>query len=240
MPCSRSGTSRLLNPRPRSSNVIFSGPIRRSCFWSRTRPVRRLRPISRDFVGRPSAADPLLTIFWPASSDPSVLPVRAASAHQAGSDTFDLLDLPVAATVLRDARHREHVVIADGPRHIRLESRGDSLLGGPVRLAYDLADFRRLRVRLQTLSRLEALVRLGRLPTGLYGRDTLAARWLNALAAWEMKQAGASQIEIAIALFGAAQIDGESMDRMRKRVARLIALARRRMSIAHDRLFAGV
>lgn len=159
---------------------------------------------------------------------------------QTNPATSNLLDLPVAATVLRDARQREHVVIADGPRHIRLESRGDSLLNGPVRLAYELADFRTLRARLHTLSRLEALVRLRRLPAGLYGRDTLAARWLNALAAWEMKQAGASQIEIAIALFGAAQIDGESMDRMRKRVARLIALAKRRMSVAYDRQFAGV
>ncbi|SER22706.1 DNA -binding domain-containing protein [Sphingobium sp. YR768] len=189
--------------------------------------------MSRDFVGRPSAADPLLTIFWPASSDPSVLPVRAASAHQTDSDALDLLDLPIAASVLRDARHREHVVIADGPRHIRLEARGVSLLDGPVRLTYDLADFRKLRARLHTLSRLEALVRLRRLPAGLYGRDTLAARWLQALAAWEMKQAGASQIEIAIALFGAAQIDEDSMDRMRKRVARLIALAKRRMNVAY-------
>ncbi|MCC4233356.1 DUF2285 domain-containing protein [Sphingobium soli] len=182
----------------------------------------------------------MLTIFWPASSDPSILPVCAVSAPQTASNAFDLLDLPVAVSVLRDARHREHVVIADGPRHIRLEARGASLLDGPVRLAYDLADFRKLRVRLHTLSRLEALVRLRRLPAGLYGRDTLAARWLLALAAWEMKQAGASQIEIAIALFGAAQIDGDSMDRMRKRVARLIALAKRRMNVTYGGQFAVV
>jgi hypothetical protein len=97
----------------------------------------------------------------------------------------------------------------------------------------------RLRARLTALTRLEAAVRLGRLPTRLYERDGLALRWMRALAAWDMNQAGASQIDIAIALFGAEQIDADTVDRMRKRVARLLDLARRRIAIAYGRLFRG-
>ncbi|WP_307103585.1 hypothetical protein [Sphingomonas sp. SORGH_AS_0950] len=179
-------------------------------------------------------ADPLLGLFWPATDDPAILPVRATVAECRRPDTFDLLNLPVAATILREGS-REYVIIADGPRHLRLESTGDSLTSGPVRLHYDLGDFHRLRERLVALSRLEAVVRLGRLPTGLYDRDPLAFRWMNALKAWTLKEDQASQIEIAIALFGAASVDAETMDRMRKRVARLLDLATRRVGLAHRR-----
>lgn len=177
-------------------------------------------------------------MFWRAASDPAVVPVRATAARP-GPDTLDILDLPTAVTVFRERQGSELAIIADGPRHIRLECTGDSLTDGPVRLDYDLADFRRLRARLTALTRLEAAVRLGRLPTRLYERDGLALRWMRALAAWDMNQAGASQIDIAIALFGAEQIDADTVDRMRKRVARLLDLARRRIAIAYRRLFRG-
>lgn len=176
-------------------------------------------------------------MFWRASSDPAVLPVEASASSRRGNDTVNLLGLPLAVTVFREGTQREHVIIADGPRRIRLDSTGDSLLGGPVRLHYDLADFRQLRARLVSLSRLEAVVRLGRVPAGLYQRDTLALRWLRALVAWELKQDGASQIEIAIALFGIAQVNGDTMDLMRKRVARLLDLARRKIDTSYPRLF---
>ncbi|WP_230483373.1 DUF2285 domain-containing protein [Sphingomonas sp. Leaf21] len=194
----------------------------------------RCGPTACDFADPGAHADPLLGLFWPAADDPAILPVRASAAPRPGPDTFDLLKLPVAATILREGA-RERAVIADGPRHLRLETSGDSLTRGPVRLHYDLTDFHRLRARLLTLHRLEAVVRLGRLPTGLYERDPLALRWMNALAAWTMKQEGASQIEIAISLFGAASVDSESMERMRKRVARLLDLATRRIALAHRR-----
>jgi len=122
-------------------------------------------------------------MFWSAAGDPAVLPVHAIVAARRGSDTLDRLGLPLAVAIFRESPQREYAVIAHGPRHIRLESTGDSLIGGPVRLSDDLADFFRLRAQLLTLNRLEAAARSGRLPTRLYDRDPLAVRWIHALAA---------------------------------------------------------
>ncbi len=114
-----------------------------------------------------------------------------------------------------------------------LEVRAGTLLEGPVRLTYDLAGFADIDIRLQALGHFVALHRLNRLPSGLFRTGPRARRWAMALQAWDGGRAGASQREIAVALFGGARVaaDWAAGDHMRKRVARLVRTG--------DRLVAG-
>lgn len=174
-------------------------------------------------------------MFWPARDDPSILTVHAVAAQDGDPDALDLRKISVEAVIAREPDGLEHVVIADGPRRLRLEVRGESLTSGPVALRYELSGFAGLRQRLLSLSRLEALKRLGRLPRNLYASDPVSVRWSLALAAWDLRHAGASQIDIAVTLFGDAQVDADSVERMRKRVARLLLLADRRVIAGYRR-----
>ena len=178
-------------------------------------------------------------MFWPAARDAGILPVSTTAAPGGGPDTLDLLSLPVESAIWRDGVGHEYLVIADGPRRIRLEATGASFAHGPVVLRYDLAGFQALRPRLASLYRLEALKRLGRLPRNLFGRDPVAIRWTTALAAWDLRETGASQLDIAIALFCERAVDADSIDRVRKRVARLLRLADRRIAAGYQRFFLG-
>jgi len=197
----------------------------------------RARDPACDFAGPFGGRSPLLTMFWPAARDASTLPVIASPAADDGPETLNLLRLPVESVIWREAAGHEYVVIGDRWRRVRLDAVGASLASGPVHLRYDLSGFRRLRASLVSLGRLEALKRLGRLPRALFARDPVAGRWMNALAARDMRAAGASQIDIAIALFGASEIDADSIERIRKRVARLLQLADRRIAAGYQRFF---
>jgi hypothetical protein len=177
--------------------------------------------------------------FWCAACDPFVLTARAEASRSGDPEALDLLCLPLAATVLRDSPGHEYVLIADGQHHIRLELYGDSIAEGPVRLRYDISGIRDLRVKTMLLTRLETLVRRKRLPSRLFPRDPVAERWLRAFFAWEANRNGASQIDIAIAIFGENMVTESSADYMRKRVARLLALADRRIAAGFGRFFGG-
>lgn len=154
-----------------------------------------------------------------------VLPVEAYPAAAIDDDdAFNLLSVPHAVTVLRSI-DGEHVLITDGPRSIRLDVVAGSMLCGPVRLGYRLSGFDGVEAKVMTLRRLLALWRLGRLPLSLFPPERKARRWAMVLQAYDGMQAGASQREIAIALFGEKRVrqdwDGPS-DYLRLRVQRLV------------------
>lgn len=172
-----------------------------------------------DFLG---ARSPL--VFWRTDLHPAVLPVRAAPVADADPDAFRLDRLPCRAVIRRLGDGREQIIIGGGTHSIRLEVRAGTLLEGPVRLTYDLAGFADIDIRLQALRQFVALHRLNRLPSGLFRTEPRARRWAMALQAWDGGRAGASQREIAVALFGGARVaaDWAAGDHMRKRVARLV------------------
>lgn len=177
-----------------------------------------------DFLG---ARSPL--VFWRADLHPAVLPVRAAPVADADPDAFRLDRLPCRAVIRRLGDGREQIIIGGGTHSIRLEVRAGTLLEGPVRLTYDLAGFADIDIRLQALGQFVALHRLNRLPSGLFRIEPRARRWAMALQAWDGARAGASQREIAVALFGGARVasDWAAGDHMRKRVARLVRTGER-------------
>lgn len=166
-------------------------------------------------------------VFWRSELHPPVLSVRAEACRADDPDAVDLLRLPCAATLRMTADGREEVLVADGPRCIRIEVAGGTLLGGPVRLHYRLSGFVDIESKVLTLRRLVALHRLGRLPHTLFPPERRARRWAQAFQAHDGAQAGASHREIAIALFGRDRVtdDWREGDHMRMRVHRLIRTA---------------
>ncbi len=118
------------------------------------------------------------------------------------ADTFDLMTLGCTATILKGPDDREHVLLRQGGRAIQLSVRSGTVLAGPVRLHYEIAGFDGVEMKLAALERLLALRRTGRLPNRLYPPPPRLERWPPALRALELARAGASQREIASALFG--------------------------------------
>lgn len=185
-----------------------------------------------DFFEHPSPTGAPLGV-WRASADPRVL---IGHARRAGPDETDALDfrrLDLGLTVFTERPGVERVVISDGPRRLRLELRGASVLDGPVRLHIRVA-LASLDQRVAALRRLAGLVRAGRLPASLYPPDPVVARRALALAAWDAAWAGDSQRRIIGEVLGETLVPGDLVDErrfdsLRMRVARLIAHAEARI-----------
>jgi len=133
-------------------------------------------------------------------------------------------------TIAIGADGREHAVLSDGRRHIRLDIAGASLAGGrPVLLRYRLAGVPSAEARLLPLRRFLHLCRHRRFSAVLFPADRQVERGLVVLRVHDALADGASQRDIARELFGADRVlpgwAGES-DSLRSRVRRLVAEAR--------------
>lgn len=224
--------------------------------------ARRASPhVTIEHVSRGAASLPLLTLdrarpwrnaggyefclspgappvtFWPAARDRPVLVAEARRVAAGGADALDLVRLGNPVTILRTGDGIEQVVIADGVRRIRLQLHGDSAAHGPVRLRYGLSGFHCLDAPIHSLRRLFALRRLGRFPRVLFPHDHKAARYVRALQAWDGFQAGARQLDIAVAVYGDHMLsaDGSNFDALRKCAGRLIRLAEQRIEAGYRR-----
>lgn len=169
-------------------------------------------------------------LFWQMGWDPSALAVEAEPVPPSHRDAFDITRFEGRANLVIDASGAEIAVLADGPRQIQLDVRAGTLGQGPVRFHYRLAGFDQIGAKAETIVKLDAFRRLGRFPKHLFPPERGAAKWLRALRAYDGVLAGASQREIAEALFGQAlvreQWHGRS-DYLRARVQRMIKFARR-------------
>jgi len=191
-------------------------------------------------VQQPGGSEPLpLAVFndagvftghvvWCADSHAPVLKAHARSLPDDCSTGFNLRALRHPAIVLRPRGKGEHVLIADGPRCIRIEVRKGTLLAGPVQLEFLVPGDHGMDGRILSLRRLAALHRLGRFPRTLFPPEQRARRWARALQAWDGRKAGASHRDIAGALFGdrAVRRDwGGTSDYQRTQVKRLLETA---------------
>lgn len=180
--------------------------------------------------------------IWRPAADPGVLIGRTRRARTGDANALDIRALDQSVTVLSESAAAEHVVIADGPRRLRLELRGASVLDGPVVL-HLLIDTSELDRRIEALRRLAGLMRTGRLLNSLYPPDPRAARLALALAAWDAARAGASQRGIIGRVLNEALVAGDltderRFDSLRMRVARLLKQAEARIE-AGGRQFLG-
>lgn len=163
-----------------------------------------------------------------------VLEAKTQPAMAGDPDALDLFALPVSVAIFDDGE-AEHVLIADGLRHLRLQLHGARISRGPVRLSFAVPSLRHIPPKVLLLRRLSALWRLHRLPRPLFPVDPVVMRWVRALQALDARQAGAGQREIVIAVLGPKMADARSFDSSRKKVARMLALAERRVEISFRR-----
>lgn len=124
----------------------------------------------------------------------------------------------------------EHAVLSDGLRRIRIDILTGGLAGhDAVQLRFAFEDISAAQAGLRSLENLLGLIRNGRFAPGFHRRETLIARALTILRVHDALSAGASQREIAMALFGAGRVESDwntTSDSLRSRIRRLVRDAR--------------
>ncbi len=132
-------------------------------------------------------------------------------------------------SIATDSDGREHAVLSDGLRHIRLDLKSGHLIAGvPIVLHYQLYGVRSAEPRVLPLRRFLHLCRHRRFAASLFPADLQIPRGLVLLRVHDALADGASQRDIAQAVFG-APVDRDwstTSDSLRSRVRRLIKDAR--------------
>jgi hypothetical protein len=165
--------------------------------------------------------------LWCANIHPFVLGVEAGPSS--GEDVFDLQSIAEIATLRASADGREHLLISDGLRSIRIDVLEGSLAAGPVKLRYRLAGLSSAERPLLTLRRLLALWRTGRLCRTLHPREVKAGRWVLMLRAHDALSSGAPQRAIAADLLASSAANPRwrvAEPSLRSRAQRLVRAAR--------------
>lgn len=181
------------------------------------------------FPENPVRAAPAANILWCAELDPGTLRVIAIPTTSRDPEGLPVGLMKRWITVVRGDADREHVVVSDGLRRIRLDVEHGTLSAGPVVLHYLLHGTRRAGPKLMTLRRLMALCLDRRFPSALFPRDPRADRWVQMLRVHDAERVGASHREVAEILFGVERVGAEwsgPSDALRSRVRRLIGEAR--------------
>ena len=160
-------------------------------------------------------------------------PVLVAFAAQSGApcDAFDLARMGSLATLAEGRDGREHLLLSDGLRAIRVDIHAGTLTRGPVQLRYLLAGFASAELPLLTLRRLLALCRTGQFSRALHPGAARAARFILELRAHDAIANGASQRQIAAGLLGGEAEQSRwrvHAPSLRSRVQRLTRAARDR------------
>jgi hypothetical protein len=150
-------------------------------------------------------------------------------------DPSDVDSIHVAAlapwlSIARDGDGREHVVISDGYRHIRLDvAEGSIATSGAVLLHYHLSGLGSAEPKILPLRQFLHLCRRNRFSRSLFLPDPWIERWLMALRVHDGLMTGASQREMASVLFGFERVDNDwtgTSDSLRMRIRRLVREAR--------------
>jgi hypothetical protein len=164
---------------------------------------------------------------WTAAADPFVL--RAEAGAPTGREDFDLAGLAGWSTLVTALDGRQHLLISDGFRAVRIDMLAGSLARGPAGIRYHLAGLRSAECSVLTLRRFLALWRSGAFRRSLHPRESRARRWILMLRACDAIAAGATQREIASALLSAEARQprwrGEAPS-LRSRAQRLVRSAR--------------
>ena len=152
----------------------------------------------------------------------------AVKSEEGDPDAFDPRLFAGMVTSVPGRNRREHAVISDGLRRIRLDLRSGTLLAGPVTFHYRLCGLQAAGPKLPPLQRLVALGRHRRFLSSLFPPDPRMARWIDVLRVHDGLADGASQRDLAAALYGTSRVQEDWQDgagSLRSRVRRLIAEA---------------
>ena len=146
----------------------------------------------------PGAAVPAARPIWSADVDPFVLGVEAVPST--GNDAFDLERFDAVSTLVSAADGREHLLMSDGLRAIRIDVAAGTIADRSAELRFRLHGLASAERPLLTLRRLLALCRTGRFCRSLHAPEARARRWVLMLRARDALAAGAGQREIAAVL----------------------------------------
>lgn len=172
-------------------------------------------------------------MFWDARIDPDTLRVDALPVDADHADRFDPDRFARWLDIVVDPEGREHAVLSDGYRRIRIDIEEGSLASGrPVLLRYAIEGTVGLNTeaRIMPLRRLAGLLRTGRFLPALFPRERRVERMVEMLRVADALSSGASQRDIAAGLFGSERVAGDwriVSDSLRSRVRRLVREARR-------------
>lgn len=142
----------------------------------------------------PDLSVPYARPVWRAEVHPQVLEVERS--EDGGQDDQFPLDRLGELAVLVACGNREHLLLSDGLRAVRLDAPSGTFGAGAV-LRYELQGLASLEPAILTLRRLLALCRRGRFSRTLHPRVPRASRWVLALRTWDALASGACQREIA-------------------------------------------
>lgn len=155
------------------------------------------------FAERPDLEAPDARIIWHADIDPGTLNVVATPTVSRDPDGVDPTVLAPWLTTVADVNGVEHAVLSDGWHHIRLDLDAGSLVGdAPVVFSYRIRGIAGAVAKILPLRRLVDLCRYRRFAVSLFPEDRRVDRWLELLRVHDALVDGASQREIAQALFG--------------------------------------
>jgi hypothetical protein len=159
------------------------------------------------------------------------VPVLEALANGSGLafDSFDVGQFEALSMIIGAPNGREHLLISDGFRTIRLDVLAGSLLQGPTQLSFLLSGLVSAEPPLLTLRRLLALARSGGFSPSLHPREPRARRWVLMLRGNDALEAGADQRQIAEVLLSTDARETRWRSRvpsLRSQVQRLVRSAR--------------
>lgn len=178
------------------------------------------------FAERPDLEAPDARIIWHADIDPGILNVIATPTVGHDPNGVDPALLTPWLTTVADGNGAEHAVLSDGWHHIRLDLDAGSLVGEvPVVFSYRILGIAGALAKILPLRRLIYLCRYRRFAASLFPEDRRIDRGLELLRVHDALAAGASQREIAQALFGEERVAREwsgASDSLRSRTRRLI------------------
>lgn len=193
-------------------------------------PARMDRPTRNDggfiFAEHPDVQAPDARILWHADLDPEVLPLSLRPACSGDPDAFDPARWTAPVTLCHRIGDREHLLLSDGFRRIRLDIvEGSLAMPAPLRPHFHLEGMVAARGPLRALGRFLDFATHGRFRSGLYPSEPRMTRALLLLQVHDALIQGASHRDIGVGLFGsdhvAGQWDGPS-DALRSRVRRLV------------------
>lgn len=165
--------------------------------------------------------------LWRSAIHPPVLAVEPGTG--AAEDIFLLERLSRYSTLVAGAE-REHLLLSDGLRSIRIDSPAGTFGTAPVCLRYLLRGVASASEPLLTLQRLLALLRTGGFARSLHPQEPRARRWILILRARDALSAGASQRQIAEGLLSSSVAEPRWRSRepsVRLQAQRLVSCATR-------------
>ncbi|HYX47146.1 MAG TPA: DUF2285 domain-containing protein [Sphingomicrobium sp.] len=144
----------------------------------------------------PDAGVPDARPIWSACAHPYVISARPSRACASARDSFDVGALAGLARIVADAC-REHLLLCDGFRSVRLDAPNGTFRSGAVELAFSMSGIMSAEAPLLALRRFLALAGSGRFARSLHPREVRGRRWVLMLRAWDAHRSGAGQREIA-------------------------------------------